>query len=546
MKLCKNPILLDKATLQPVRTLAPASLSVSISAEDISEASMVLTDDAVKVGEWVRVFSPQGDAGVFVVRSVSLNAMEKTWSVELDHALCLLNDCLLFGEVEPNGMGGTSKKCTADQAARFALSKQDVWSWSGSSIDTSQGWTFRDCTVWSALQSIVQCMNGWAWKLDTSALPFTIGVVERPTEASCEMRISRNLSSITQTVELQGMATRVYPVGFNGLTIDGDFLEKNVDVYGLTEKIERDDTIKDKDLLRQFGEARLEVLSEPVVNVSISGLDLSAATGEPMDTLTVGTVCRIPLPEYGTSIKERIVTVTWEDCLADPESVTVEMANNRETASSIIKQVKGGGGGTAAAVAATAKNMWTEFERTDEHIRLAAKAVDDLQTRTSELKVTADAITSTVNKYNYNSAGDMLESWHSNIKQTSEKIELTVTKTQLNEMGERVTAAESSITQLADNIELKVSADEVVSSINMSPEEITIKASKINLSGYAKVSQLEAATASIDNLLTGTTVASHLHASLVTAASLVVGGKRYVERPIATLDGIQLKVLSSL
>lgn len=49
----------------------------------------------------------------------------------------------------------------------------------------------------------------------------------------------------------------------------------------------------------------------------------------------------------------------------------------------------------------------------------------------------------------------------------------------------RITSAESSITQNAENIELKVSKNGVISSINQSPESITIDADRVNVAGAA-------------------------------------------------------------
>ena len=54
-----------------------------------------------------------------------------------------------------------------------------------------------------------------------------------------------------------------------------------------------------------------------------------------------------------------------------------------------------------------------------------------------------------------------------------------------NGMTARVTSAETRITQNADNIELKVSKNGVISSINQSPEAVTINADKVNIAGAA-------------------------------------------------------------
>lgn len=77
---------------------------------------------------------------------------------------------------------------------------------------------------------------------------------------------------------------------------------------------------------------------------------------------------------------------------------------------------------------------------------------------------------------------------------------------------------QSQITQQAGQIELKVSKGSVISSINQSPESITIRASRINLEGYVTADQLSATQADIDNLISGSTQASSLKTNLLSAS----------------------------
>ena len=72
-----------------------------------------------------------------------------------------------------------------------------------------------------------------------------------------------------------------------------------------------------------------------------------------------------------------------------------------------------------------------------------------------------------------------------------------VAKVQKN--GEDISAANVKIDGNAANIELKVSKNGVISSINQTPESITIDASKINLNGYVTASALSAEVAALKN-----------------------------------------------
>ncbi len=74
-------------------------------------------------------------------------------------------------------------------------------------------------------------------------------------------------------------------------------------------------------------------------------------------------------------------------------------------------------------------------------------------------------------------------------------------------------AASSQIIQTADSISTKVSKDSIISEINQSAEEISINASKINLSGYVTISSLgSGGSTTIDGsrITTGTVAASQI------------------------------------
>ena len=83
------------------------------------------------------------------------------------------------------------------------------------------------------------------------------------------------------------------------------------------------------------------------VTGTVSGLDLSGATGEPLDKLTVCRLCRIPLPEYGTTILEKVAKLTWRDKIKDRESVAVTLANAVNDVQSILKEEKARSGSAA-------------------------------------------------------------------------------------------------------------------------------------------------------------------------------------------------------
>ena len=95
-------------------------------------------------------------------------------------------------------------------------------------------------------------------------------------------------------------------------------------------------------------------------------------------------------------------------------------------------------------------------------------------------------INSSINSYD----GSTVSSIRDRVTQTETDItgitsRVSDVESETDDLGTRMSSAESSITQNANNIALKVSADGVISSINQSPEQITISADKVNIAGAA-------------------------------------------------------------
>ena len=70
----------------------------------------------------------------------------------------------------------------------------------------------------------------------------------------------------------------------------------------------------------------------------------------------------------------------------------------------------------------------------------------------------------------------------------------------LGDLNNGLIDAQASISLNASNILLRVEKNGVISSINQTAESITISASRVNLSGYTTISQLNAKFAEIDGL----------------------------------------------
>lgn len=117
------------------------------------------------------------------------------------------------------------------------------------------------------------------------------------------------------------------------------------------------------------------------------------------------------------------------------------------------------------------------------------------------------------------------EGLESSISQTASQIRTEVNNTREN--------LQSQITQNAGQIDLRVRKDNVIASINLSPETITLQANRIDLKGlvsadelvskFATISTLNATTANLQNLIAQKATVDQLNASNARIGSLEVG-----------------------
>lgn len=85
--------------------------------------------------------------------------------------------------------------------------------------------------------------------------------------------------------------------------------------------------------------------------------------------------------------------------------------------------------------------------------------------------------------------GETFYTRYSSLKQSYDSFSSTVSSS-ITDLDDRMDTAESTITQLADDIELKVSADGVISAINLSTEGVKIQGNRVDILGNTVFSSL--------------------------------------------------------
>ena len=371
-------ILLSGNSLNPARKVPVEAMSIQLKERD-SSASLTPADmTGIQVNSWLKDEGNPGNGIVWRVKSIAQAYATDTPTVSLEHAIATLKDRILFGAHGPAQITGNSKAttCTALQAIRYILSQQSDWTLGSFPYNVANPYKFDGDTLFDALETVSDSLPDAWWSYDFSSYPFKLNITQKSSAVASELRVNRNLRTITKTIDKSGMFTRFYPIGANDLHLDGGgYVEKNTAAYGVVSKVETDNSISTKAELQRWANERLNNHAEPTVSIDVDGLELADATGESMDRLTLGAVCRIPLTEYGTTIQERIVSLSYQDKVHQPEVVKITLSNNRTDITKIIADNMKRGGRSSRASARREKEDMAWFEDTNDHVSMCAKGI---------------------------------------------------------------------------------------------------------------------------------------------------------------------------
>lgn len=355
------------------------SMSLTLSGQD-SSASLTVGPDApeISLGDWLMDDTEPGSGIVWRVSRIENQIPGDTRTITLEHIIQTLKDNILEGTHDSSDMGGTDEGVDAETAARYVLARQNIWTLGTFGYTMTAPFKFEGDSLMEALRTISSALDNPVWTFDCTSLPFVLNIQPADSAASCEMRETRNLSTLRRTIDRSRMYTRLYPIGEDGIELPEKYIQQNTQTYGIIERVETDSSQSSVSSLRFWAQKRLAKHSAPAVTITISGLELSQSTGEALDRLEYGRICRVPLPEYDTTIEEQITRLQWRDKIADPEGVTVTLANNQEDVASILREqmnstVSASRSGRVGAKKAEEDHAW--FVDTTDHVAMVAEAV---------------------------------------------------------------------------------------------------------------------------------------------------------------------------
>ena len=449
-----------------------------------STATITIGPDApvISTGDWLQDEDNPGAGIVWRVKSVDTDYAANTRTLNCEHIISTLKDLIMFGEITPGMMAGSggASVCTAVQAARYVLNWQSDWVLGTFGYSKSAPYNFNSDSLMDALETVSSNLLTPFWTYDTTVYPFRLNITQPSDAVQCEMRTDRNIRTLKRTIDRTRMYTRFYPIGKDNKKLSGNgYVSRNEDVYGLVCHVETDNGLDTDDKLRSWAAEKLQNHAEPLVTVSISGLDLSDATGEPLDRLVLGTVCRVPLPEYNTTITERITKLSWPDKVADNESVTVTLANQVEDVASILNNQNKSSRRSSKNHAKQSEEDHAWMVDTNDHIGLVAEAVagegaDTDWSRVASVMVDGNGIHQRVTK----TEGDIVkQEARIEVTENAIKQEVTERKSEDTTLRGRILVEANKISQVVEAVgkDGQVTAASIVLAINESSGESEAK-----------------------------------------------------------------------
>ena len=478
------------------KSLPVLSASLTQSIKPLSTASIVLPEGTqMDCRTFVEMYTITGSAGVFRTRAPKVGIGAQRSTVDLEHAIAELGDYLIAAEVE--------KETTIAAAIKdiFSWYKGPSWKLGSIAKETTKvvyKADYDNCL--DAIQDILEQEPSLMLSFNFASYPWTVSVTARGTKVAAEGRLSRNVKSAMITEDDTEHCTRVYLDGLPGTTkskyghVDAD----TIGIYGVIER-EISGPNGNATQAKRTADLYLQKHKHPRYSIQIEALELSSLTGETLDKLQIGKLYRLALPDYNLTVEETITQIYWPNIYDAPTSASVTLSEEEDTVLEAIKSSSKAGRSAGKKVEKKSKEYSTRFEQNEHNIDLWAGKTDKQGKILEEAGLYIDS--SGILQY----ATDKVNGIESRIEQRAGKIEQKITSTKegleskISQQKDRIDLsirkANNALTQISvldGKIELKVDKNGVISSINQTSEAITINASKINLEGYVKATDITA------------------------------------------------------
>lgn len=495
--------------------LHPVKLSATINKTPLSVSNMVvLSGNDILVRDFVEIYRKDKSLGIFRVASVGRES-KGTQNINLSHGIVTLEDSVTPAETTVQGT------LSAVVATLLGYQKGTA-RWAVGSVPNEGAYKLEvDRTnLLQAFCDLCKLAKDYVFRYDQTTTPWKINAYPVATENLSECRLNRNTADPRMTIDESDLCTRVLAPQLDNGYMDAD----TISTWGI---VERDLGVAD-DIdaaeVKKYAAEVLESRKNPAISVEIDAFELSDRTGDPIDRFEIGYRCRVAMADIGISVLETIEALYYGDLLASPDIVIITLANKPRDVSKSL-----------ASLANQTSGLTSTVTKYGSSIRGNSAAIDDNKQFIIRDREIIDLHTKTIEEQ-----GLVLK--EAEIQIGDAKITLEAHQQTLTEQGQRLSSAEIRLDGAEANILLKVSKDEVISSINLSPEAITIQASKINLEGYVTAQQLEAELENIELSFNERIYTKTLQANSVATGEFTLSGTRMSKINKTFLTGAKISV----
>ena len=480
------PVMLDNSMAE-VRRIQPKRVSVNMSISPLSTASMELTsNEDVPMRAWVKLYTISGVAGIFRTHVPSVNCVTGDKTVPLDHGICEIGDYLINTDLKMDD--------TADVVFPQIFSYYRGTLWRLGTVEAT-GKIKAESDHGNVLQTLVEALEacpGYMFRMDQTTTPWTLSVVARPTTVTGEGRLSRNVRSAQITPDDSELCTRVYADKLPSGYLDAD----TQGIHGIVEqRIEGDEDMTAAEVL-EIAQTYLDKRKNPVRAITLNLLDLSTTTNESLDQIRCGQLYRLAL-DNGQTFEETVVSIDYPDVYGKPLEANAMLAEEADSMASVAAGLQL----QLTKVTQQYTRLYKHITEDEESLTLLARNVDIIGGEQQGQRIALDDLGVRISSQ---------ETKTTNMEQTlsAAKIDvaaqtgitLTAVKQATDLVSQKTDETAAQLQVQAGLISTKVSAGDIASAINQTPQSVQISASKINLEGYVTATELETEIAAIKEL----------------------------------------------
>ena len=503
------PDLLD-ANANYIGVLRVVSASIVETLAPLSTASITLpADETIPIRYFVKMYTPNGKAGIFRSRVPEEAYQSDTCTIELEHALSEVGDYVITEDLSVND--------AANVVAAQIMSYYRGTLWTLGTVEATENIkaTLDNANVLNALGDLMAALPAYMMTFDFDTTPWRINIVARPTQVSAEGRLSRNVESAVIERDDTELCTRVYMDKLPNGHLDAD----TINTYGVVERyITGDDATTEAEALT-IAQKYLDLRKNPTITITISAQDLHQITGDPLDKIQLGTMYRLSLNDDSTVYEKLVTQLEWGDVYGRPAEVTVTLADEATNLSSVMAGMQLQISKVTNATYLLSNAISGDRERLDimsreinvqgEKVRVNAANIDLIASEEERAIIAGHDMTF------YREAGLAI---------SANGVSIRALETETNNISGRVDRAESELSVQSEAIRAKVTKGDVATELSVEAGNVHISGGNLTVDGYATVSALSALSLDVQNLTSGLAQADILSASSLIGSRLIVGG----------------------